>query len=120
MLERLARRSTMRTKAALIGCLAATALLLATSLALARSKQQVDVSLAKDGRYAVDAYIMGGVELVGYFGELKETEGAVSAVLHVKGAASPEQQDAFAKLAGRAELKAYVDDDGELREIPPK
>lgn len=83
---------------------------------LAKS-EQVKVTAESEGRYGVDASIVDALMLVGVLGDLKETDGAVSAVLKVKGRASDAQRKEFADAVRKAELVPFLDDADGLREL---
>lgn len=85
--------------------------------ALQAKSDQVKVTAESDGRYGVDAFIVDARMLVGVLGDMKETDGAVSAVLRIKGRASDAQRHEFAAAVRQAELIPFLDDDDGLREL---
>ena len=95
---------------------AAIAVLSFSSLAFAKDEER-DVRIERDGRYSIDDFILGGHELVGYLGELKETEGVTGVVLLRSEDATAEQQQSLAKLAADAGIKAYAKRGGKLQEL---
>ena len=95
---------------------AALALLFAAGAAVAKEKR-IEVTVERDGRFAVDSFILGGIELVGYLADLKETDGIEAAVLVRNGQGSDEAQRKFADAAHKAGVKAYVEEKNELREL---
>ena len=101
-------RTMLRAAAALV--------LLFSSAAFAKDDAR-DVKIERDGRYSIDDFILGGPELVGYLGELKETEGVTGIVLLRSEDATPEQQHRLAGLAADAGIKAYSRRGGKLQEI---
>ena len=95
---------------------AAIAALSFTSLAFAKDEER-DVRIERDGRYSIDDFILGGHELVGYLGELKETEGVTGIVLVRSENATPEQQQHLAQLAADAGVKAFARRGGKMQEL---
>src|SRR5687768_8797298 len=97
--------------------LLAVLLLLFTVAAAAGKHDPREVTLTRDGLYSIDNYILGGVELTGYLGELHEADGVQGVVL--QGRFTPEQEAKFAEVAKRAGVKAYVRQGGENRQAGP-
>lgn len=95
---------------------AAIAALAFSSLAFAKDAER-DVRIERDGRYSIDDFILGGHELVGYLGELKETEGVTGIVLLRSEDATTEQQQQLAQLAADAGVKAYAKRGGKMQEL---
>jgi hypothetical protein len=94
----------------------ALALMFVAGAALAKEKR-VEVKVERDGRYAIDSFILGSIELVGYLADLKETDGVEAAVLIKNGQGNDETQRKFADAAHKAGVKAYVEEKNELREL---
>jgi len=92
------------------------ALLLALPLAAVAKGERVEVKLAKGGRFTVDAYTFGPIELTGYLGELKDG-GATTAVLISPRAPSAEDSRKFTEAVVRAGLKPMLKDSGGEREL---
>ena len=95
---------------------AAIAALSFSSLVFAKDEER-DVRIERDGRYSIDDFILGGPELVGYLGELKETEGVTGIVLLRSEDTTPEQQHHLAQLAADAGIKAYAKRGGKMQEL---
>ena len=85
-------------------------------MVLAKS-EQVKVTAESEGRYGVDASIVDARMLVGVLGDLKETDGAISAVLKVKGRVSEAMRKEFVAAVRKAELVPFLDDDDGMREL---
>jgi hypothetical protein len=89
---------------------------LAASLAFADSApKSIEIKVEGANKYSVEAFTMGGIELVGYLGDQKEEKG-VQAVVYT-GKAGADREADLAKLAARAGLKAFVKEGGKLRPI---
>jgi hypothetical protein len=95
----------------------ALVLLLAVGSAAAAKEKRVEVTVERDGRYAVDSFILGAIELVGYLADLKETDGIEAAVLVPNGQGDEESRRKFADAARKAGVKAYVEEKRTLREL---
>lgn len=95
----------------------ATALLCATSLAFADGKQ-IEIKVDGANKYSVDAYTMGGIELVGYLGDQKDEKGVESIVW--TGKAGADREADLAKLAAKAGMKSFVKEGGKLRPLEAK
>lgn len=100
----------------LIRLTALSAVLLLSSLAFAKDAAR-EVRIERDGRYSIDSFILGGAELVGYLGDLKETEGVTSVVLLRSDDATSEQEHKLAGIAADVGMKAYAKRGGRLREL---
>ena len=94
----------------------ATALLMLilASAAVAAKRDVRDVTLTRDGRYSIDEYEFGGIQLTGYLGELHETEGLER--VRLTGRFTPQQEASFHEAARRAGVEAFVVEGGKERE----
>ena len=92
-------------------------LLLLPLAAIASHRDPVAIKPEKNGRYSVDAYTFGGVELTGFLGDLKDSEHIASAVLVSTGTVSEDDAKKFGESVTRAGLKALVKDSAGEREI---
>ncbi|MGA9421263.1 MAG: hypothetical protein WBW61_02810 [Rhodanobacteraceae bacterium] len=96
-------------------------------LALLPAAQLAGASDVKDGnamvkpaphdRYAIDGFVMGKAELFGYISDLKDREHLSGVVLRRGG--NDAQRKAVGSIANTLELKAFEEDGGELKAIPP-
>ena len=73
-----------------------------------------EIKMARDGRFEIDHYILGGPELIGYLGEIHETEGVDSVVLG--GRFTSEQESRFSQLVRKAGVKPFVKEGRTRRE----
>ena len=101
--------------------IAAVAVLMALAqLAWAEGKEKsVEVRVDGANKYSVEAFTMGGVELVGYLGDQKDEKGIEAVVWTGKNLPAEREPD-LAKLAARAGVKAYMKEGGKLRPIEIK
>lgn len=92
--------------------------LLATGFACARSDVRdgnAIVDPAKSDRYSIDGSTMGKAELFGYLSDLKDREHLTGVVL--KHGGNDGQRKVIASIAKSLQLKAFEQDNGELRPI---
>ena len=97
---------------------AGAALLCAASLAFAENPKSIEIKVEGTNKYRVDAYTMGGMELVGYLGDQKDEKG-VEAIVWT-GKAGADREADLAKLAARAGMKSFVKEGGKLRPLEAK
>ncbi|MEP6511973.1 MAG: hypothetical protein ABJB02_10290 [Dokdonella sp.] len=92
--------------------------LAATGFAFARSDVRdgnAMVGPAKSDRYSIDGSTMGKAELFGYLSDLKDREHLTGVVL--KHGGNDGQRKVIASIAKTLQLKAFEQNDGELRPI---
>lgn len=94
----------------------AVAALLGAALAAAAGKP-LEVKIERDGRYAVDSFILGYHELIGYLGDLHETEGLEAVAVVGNGRLTPEKEAEFIAIAGHAGVKPFVKEGRSLRPL---
>ena len=73
-----------------------------------------EIKVLDDGRFEIDHYILGGAELIGYLGEIHETEGVDSVVL--RGRFTAAQETRFSELVRKAGVKPFVKEGRTRRE----
>ena len=93
------------------------ALLCVASLVFAEGKP-IEIRVDGANKYSVDAYTMGGIELVGYLGDQKDEKGIDSVVW--TGKAGADREADLAKLAAKAGMKSFVKEGGKLRLLEAK
>lgn len=90
-------------------------MLVVAAMAQAKSGWR-DVKLEKDGRYAVDTFVMKGADLIGYFEEIKESERVTDVVLVSKQPVNAKEENRFSGIAEAAGLKAHIKEGRAMRD----
>lgn len=101
----------------LVTRLAVLAMLVLSTLSFAKDRPR-EINVDREGRYSIDDYILGDDELIGYLGELKETEGVTEVVFRGRRIEDPAVQHECAVIAQQAGVKGWRRSGKQLESLP--